>query len=100
MLASIVVAAVFLAVIVAPGLIQTVSELRDGERPRVLDIFCQPPTARNLHAYEQSLEKTSLVIKQFRPWMQYLQWRFLDDAGEKASSGVTAGSSIVRASTM
>ena len=85
--AYIIVAAVFLAVIVAPGLIQTVSELRHGERPRALDIFFQPPTARNLHGYEQSLEETSLVVKQLRPWMQYLQWRFLADAGEKAVVG-------------
>ena len=85
--AHIFVAAVFLAVIVAPGLIQTVSELRDGERPRALDIFLRPPTARNLHAYEHGLEDTSLVVKQFRPWMQYLQWRFLADAGEKAVVG-------------
>jgi len=85
--AHISVAAVFLAVIVAPGLIQTVSELRNGEQPRALDIFRQPPTARNLHAYEQSLEETSLVVKRLRPWMQYLQWRFLADAGEKAVLG-------------
>ena len=85
--AYIIVAAVFLAVIMAPGLIQTVSELRDGERPRALDIFLQPPTARNLHAYEQSLEETSLVVKQLRPWMQYLQWRFLADAGEQVVVG-------------
>ena len=85
--AYIFVAAVFLAVIMAPGLIQTVSELRDGEQPRALDIFLQPPTARNLHAYEQSLEETSLVVKQLRPWMQYLQWRFLADAGEKVVVG-------------
>ncbi len=84
---TIIVAAVFLAVITAPGLIQTVSELRHGERPLVLDVFLQPPTARNLHAYEQSLEETSLVVKQLRPWMQYLEWRFLADAGEKAVSG-------------
>ena len=78
---------VFLAVIMAPSLIQTVSELRDGDQPRALEIFFQPPTARNLHAYEQSLEETSLVVKRFRPWMQYIQWRFLDDAGEKAILG-------------
>jgi hypothetical protein len=85
--AYIVVVAVFLAVIMVPGLIQTVSELRHGERPRSLDIFLQPPTARNLHGYEQSLEETSLVINQFRPWMQYIEWRYLDDAGEKAVVG-------------
>ncbi len=85
--ACIFVAAVFLAVIMAPGLIQTVSELRDGEQPRALEIFLQPPTARNLHEYEHSLEETSLVVKQLRPWMQYLQWRFLADAGEKVVVG-------------
>jgi hypothetical protein len=85
--AHIFVAAVFLAMIVAPGLIQTVSELRDGERPRALGVFRQPPTARNLHAYEQSLEDTSIVVKQLRPWMQYFQWRVLADAGGKAVVG-------------
>ena len=27
------------------------------------------------------------MVKQLRPWMQYLQWRFLADAGEKAVVG-------------
>jgi hypothetical protein len=85
--AHIFVAAVFLAVIMAPGLIQTVSELRHGEQPRVLDIFLQPPTARNLHEYEQSLEESSLVIHRLRPWTQYIQWRLLDDPGEKTVLG-------------
>jgi hypothetical protein len=85
--AHLLLAALFFAVIVAPGLIQTVSELRDGEPPRVLDVFLQPPTARNLHAYEQSLEETSLVIHRLRPWVQYLEWRLLGDAGEKAVLG-------------
>jgi hypothetical protein len=85
--AYVIVAAVFLVVIMGPGLIQTVSELRQGEQPLALDIFLQPPTARNLHAYERSLEETSLVIDRLRPWTQYVQWRFLDDAGEKAILG-------------
>ncbi len=79
--------AVFLAVIMAPGLIQTVSELRSGERPLALDVFVQPPTARNLHGYEHSLENTSLVVKQLRPGTQYLEWRFLADAGDKVVLG-------------
>jgi hypothetical protein len=83
----IIVTALFLVVIVAPGLYQTVSELQHGKHPRALDVFLEPPTARNLHAYEQSLEQRSLVIDQFRPWTQYVEWRFLDDAGEKAVMG-------------
>ena len=85
--AHIIVAAVFLAVIAAPGLIQVVAELRQGEPPRALEIFSRPPTARNLHEYEHDLEEASLVVKQLRPRMQYLQWRFLADAGEKAVVG-------------
>jgi SGNH hydrolase-like domain, acetyltransferase AlgX len=85
--AYIIVVAGFLAVIVAPGLIQLVFELRSGERPRVLDVFLQPPTARNLHEYERGLEKTSLVINQLRPEAQYVQWRFLADPGEKVVLG-------------
>ncbi len=85
--ACITVVAVFSAVIMAPGLIQTVFELQHRERPRALDIFLQPPTTRNLHAYEKSLEGTSLVVKRLRPWVQYLEWRFLADAGENAVLG-------------
>jgi hypothetical protein len=85
--AHIFVSVVFLTVIAAPGLIQTVFELRHGERPLALDVFLHAPTARNLHEYEQNLEKTSLVVKQLRPWMQYLEWRLLADAGENAVLG-------------
>lgn len=77
----------FLAMITVPGPFQFISELRDGDTPRVLDIFRQPPTARNLHAYEHSLEDSSVVINQLRPPMQYFQWKLLDDAGEKVVVG-------------
>ncbi len=83
----VIMAAVFLAVIMAPLLIQTVSELGRGERPGALDVLLEPPTVRNLHAYEQNLEETSVVVKQLQPRMQYLEWRFLADAGEKAVLG-------------
>ena len=66
-------AASFIGVIAAPGLFQTIAEVRSGERPRALDIFLEPPTARNLHAFERNLEKASLVIKQLQPRMQYLE---------------------------
>jgi hypothetical protein len=85
--ANIAVAAIFLAVISAPALIQAFSEIRYGKQPQELDVFLQPPTARNLHAYEQSLERTSLVINQLRPWMQYAEWTFLHDAGEEVVVG-------------
>ena len=85
--ASIFVVVIFLAVIMAPGLYQTVAELVHGEKPGALDVFGLPPTAENLHAYEQSLEETSLVVKGLRPKAQYLEWKFLADPGEKAVLG-------------
>jgi hypothetical protein len=81
------VAALFLAVIMAPGLIQTVSEVLKGVQPRVLEVFLERPTARNLHAYEHDLEEASLVVKDLRPRIQYLEWKFLANAGEKAVIG-------------
>lgn len=85
--AYMIVASVFVAVIMAPGLIQVALELRHGELPRALDVFLQPPTPANLHAYEQSLEEASLVINQLRPHMQYAEWIFLGDGGEKVVFG-------------
>ena len=79
--------ALFVAVIAAAGVIQTVSELRDGERPGVLDVFRAEPTARNLHGYERDLERASLVIHRVRPSTQYVQWTLFADAGEKTVMG-------------
>jgi hypothetical protein len=79
--------AFFLAIIMAPGLIQTISELQSREQPRAFDVFRAPPTAANLHAYERGIESTSLVMNQLRPWTQYLEWRFLGDAGEEVVPG-------------
>jgi hypothetical protein len=81
------VSVVFLTVILAPGAIQTVFELRHGQQPQALDVFRQRPAAGNLHAYERNLERSSFVIKQLRPWVQYAEWRFLGDAGEQAVLG-------------
>ena len=84
---QLVLTAVFLAVLAVPGLIQAISELRHGEQPQVLDVFRQPPTAPNLHAYEDRVEKSSLVIETLRPRMQYAEWKILADAGEQVVLG-------------
>jgi hypothetical protein len=77
----------FLALIASPSLLQTSWELAKNERPRVLEIFDQTPTARNLHSFERDLEDASLVVKHLRPPMQYAQYKLLGDAGEKAVLG-------------
>jgi hypothetical protein len=77
----------FAAVISSAGLIQAFSELQQGDELRVLEVFHQAPTARNLHAYERGLEETSLVANTLRPWVQFVQFGLLADAGEKALVG-------------
>jgi hypothetical protein len=78
---------VFVTIISAPGLIQAVAEIRNQERPGVLDVFFRAPTTENLHDYEKSLEDASLVARRSRPWMQYFLFRVFGDAGEKALLG-------------
>jgi hypothetical protein len=78
----------FVAVISSAGLIQTAVELRRGERPGALEVFDQPPTARNLHAFEHDLDQASLVMGRLRPWMQDARFSLLADAGEKAVVGL------------
>jgi len=77
----------FLAVIGSASLIQMAADSRRGERPVALEIFDRPPTAANLHAFEKSLEETSVVINELRPWMQYAQFELLADAGDKVILG-------------
>lgn len=77
----------FLAVILSAGVIQTVAELRQGQRPQALDVLHQVPSAENLRAYERKLEEESLVAKRVRPWAQYARFRLLADAGDKTLVG-------------
>ena len=77
----------FLAILVTPGIIQTVVELRRGETIQALTVFRRRPTAKNLREYERELEEASWVARQLRPWMQYAQFRFLQEAGDKALVG-------------
>ncbi len=76
-----------LAIIAAPGLIQTAFEVRNRERPGVFEVFDRAPTARNLHDFERDLERSSLVLRVLRPWVQYGRFRLLADPGEKAVAG-------------
>jgi hypothetical protein len=77
----------FVVLIISAGLVQTSAEIRRGERPQALEILDRPPTARNLHDFEQSLDESSLVMNASRPWMQDVLFSLLADAGEKALVG-------------
>jgi hypothetical protein len=78
---------VFVLIISTPGLIQAIAEVRNQERPGVIEVFFRAPMTENLHEYEHSLEDASLVARRFRPWTQYLLFRIFGDAGEKATLG-------------
>jgi hypothetical protein len=77
----------FLAVIGSASLIQTALELARGERAGAIELFRDTPTAAHLHAFEKSLEDSSVLIARLRPWMQLALFKLLADAGEKVVVG-------------
>jgi hypothetical protein len=73
----------FLLLIYSVPLLQSGAEIARGELPQFLRVFSQAPTRTNLRAYEKELEDASIVAAAMRPWVQYLQFVLLRDAGEK-----------------
>lgn len=69
------------------GIIQATIEIVQGERPLVLDLFTQSPTARHLRSFEKSIETNSWFAQKLQPVFRYLQFVILRDAGEKAVAG-------------
>ncbi|MBI2946344.1 MAG: hypothetical protein HYY23_01775 [Verrucomicrobia bacterium] len=74
----------FLGIIASVPLIQTVIEARRDDGVRAFDVFSQAPTAANLRAYERSLEAANWAAQVSRPWIQFAQFEWLKDGGEKA----------------
>jgi len=79
--------AVFLAVIFGVGISQPAMDIARGERPQLLDLFAQPPTEKNLRAYEKDAEDHSRIIQSVRPYMQYAQFLALKDLGKEVLAG-------------
>lgn len=77
----------FLAIIAGVPLLQLAVELQRGDRPGALGIFERQPTSANLRAFERSLEEDSVVAKQLRPWVQFAQFQWFRDGGEKGLIG-------------
>ena len=77
----------FLCVIAIPPLVQTVWEWRQDRHIQALDLFQERPTSTHLRAYEQELEDASWVGKATRPWVQYAQFKWFQDGGEKTLIG-------------
>ncbi|MFB3786979.1 MAG: hypothetical protein ACE15F_11500 [bacterium] len=77
----------FSLVIGGLGIIQATIEIVQGERPLVLDLFMQSPTARHLRSFEKSIETNSWFAQKLQSVFRYLQFVILRDAGEKAVAG-------------
>ena len=77
----------FVVIIFVVGPTQIAIELCQGEKPQFTDLFSQMPTRTNLRAFEKDLENASWLLRKLRPWIQYLRFVVLKDAGEKALLG-------------
>ncbi len=77
----------FLVIIFGEGIVQAVVQLRQGERPQILELFTRTPSQRNLRAFEDRLEKQAWSAKVLRPAMQSLRFTAYGDLGEKGLEG-------------
>jgi acetyltransferase AlgX (SGNH hydrolase-like protein) len=77
----------FLGIIASVPLIQMLIEARQGDELRAFEVFGQAPTAANLRAYERSMEAANWAARMSRPWIQFAQFAWLKDGGEKAVIG-------------
>lgn len=77
----------FLLIVGTVPVVQTLVELRRGERPQVCDLFTRWNDQTSLRAFEQTLERASVTARVLRPWMQAAQFFGLQEAGEKALVG-------------
>jgi len=78
---------IFLGILVAVPLIQIVIEARQDDGIHAFELFNQPPTAAHLRAYERNLEAGNWAARATRPWIQFAQFAWLNDGGEKAAIG-------------
>lgn len=79
----------FAALLVLVPVIQTGRELISDESDGLgaFQIFSQAPTAANLRNFENSLEEASWATTLSRPWLQFAQFKWLKDGGEKVVMG-------------
>ncbi len=71
--------------LVAPS--QIVLDLREGNRPEIVDLFQRMPTRTNLRRLEGGLESRCRPAQRIRPWAQFAHFILLHDTGDKALRG-------------
>lgn len=78
---------VFLCILFGVGISQPATDIANGERPQLLEVFMRPPTEANLRAYEKDMEDASQIIQTVRPYMQFAQFLTLKDLGRDVLLG-------------
>jgi len=78
---------IFLTLIALVAPVQVVLERRAGEQPRIVELFRQAPTPATLRRLESDLEARCHLAQAVRPWMQFVRFVLLGDAGDKAVLG-------------
>jgi hypothetical protein len=77
----------FVGILAAVPLIQTVMEAPQEEGVLALEVFSQSPTAANLRGYEKKLEAANWAARLSRPLLQFAHFKWLKDGGEKVVVG-------------
>ena len=77
----------FLGIIAAVPLIQTLMEVRQEDGVRAFELFSEFPTAANLRAYERNMEKANWAARLSRPWLQFAHFAWLKEGGDKVVIG-------------
>jgi hypothetical protein len=77
----------FLGIIGIVPLAQTIIEARGDQGVAALEVFNDWPTAERLRAYEKNLESASWAGRLSRPWIQFIEFKWLKYGGEKAVVG-------------
>jgi hypothetical protein len=77
----------FAGIIAAVPFIQLIIEAREQNGIQALELFGEAPTAANLRAFERHLESTSWVPRVLRPWLQFADFAWLGEGGEKVVPG-------------
>lgn len=78
---------IFLAMLAAPAIIQSAIEWRRDGSVQAMSVFRERPTSAHLRSFERQLEDDSWLGRQLRPWVQYAQFAWLEEGGDKAVVG-------------
>lgn len=77
----------FLGIIASVPLVQVAIEVREGNGIQAFEVFQQAPTAANFRNYEHNMETANWLARVSRPWIQFVQFQWLRDGGEKVATG-------------